>query len=102
MGKPSSAVNPMVLSILLPAPIAHHGSAASQMSGHDPPFGRLRCRLAQAFDDVLVGQTLGSRSVVRLLVQLLGIREAVGDRRVPAMKGRIEAGNLQELRAASL
>ena len=58
-------------------------------------FGR---DLAQASGDVLVGEAVESVATHPLGIERLGNRKAIGDLRMASVEGRIEAGNLQQVR----
>ena len=58
MHRPSSAVNPSVLSTLLPILHGAEAGAASQVSDDHAPVGDLRRNLRQDRGDVLVGQAV--------------------------------------------
>ncbi|CFN72128.1 Uncharacterised protein [Bordetella pertussis] len=80
-----------------------HGAgrnAVAQVGGHDLAAGDLGQRAPQALRDVLVRQAVETVAPHALLVQVLGQRVAVGQRRVGAVEGRVEAGHLRDVRPA--
>ena len=78
-----------------------HGGARAQMAGHDPTRRQRRVDLAQAARDVLVGQPVEAIAAHARLVPAVGDGEAVRDLGVRAVKGRVEAGHLGDVRVAA-
>ncbi len=68
------------------------------MRNHDPALGNFGRDLAEPSSDVLVGEAVKSVAANALRVERFGNRKAVGDLRMAAMEGGVEAGDLQQLR----
>ena len=81
IGRPSSAVKPIVLSMLRPPSMRAHRGAAAEVGGDDPAAGDLRGELGQAVGDVLVAEAVEAVAADALVVE--GARDgvAVGDGR---------------------
>ena len=99
IGRPSTAVKPIVLATLRPPTIAHMLLPLPRCATTVRPDGGLRIELRQHAGDVLVGQAmkavaphaaLGDRGRQREGLRHLGLR---------AMERGVEAGHLRQLRA---
>ena len=97
MGRPSSAVKPIVLSTLRPAVDRAHAGAAAEMGDHDPALGDLRRDLGQHARDVLVGQAVEAVAADALVVEPAGQGEPVGELGMAAVERGVEAGDLRQL-----
>ena len=78
-------------------PILHGAEtgAASQVSDDHAPAGDLRRHLRQDRGDVLVRQAVEAVALHAGAADLAGQRHHFGDRRLTAMKARVEAGDLR-------
>ena len=77
-----------------------HRSAAAKVRDDDASVCDTRCDFAQPAGDVFVRKSVKSISPDTLAIEMLRYRVVVGDRAVTAMECGVEAGDLQQIRAA--
>ena len=100
IGRPSTAVKPIVLSMLRPAWMRAHRGAGAQMADHHPALRQSWVDLAQPVGDILVGEAVKAVAAHALLVPAVRDREPVGDLGMAAVERGVEAGDLGHLRLA--
>ena len=95
IGRPSTAVKP--IDEFDAAAVAHraHAGAVAEV-GHHHPFG-MRGELRQLAGDVLVGQAVKAVAADPLLAHRVGQGEDLRHRRLRAVEGGIEAGDLRQI-----
>ena len=101
IGRPSSAVKPMVVSMLRPPRSRAHRGAAAEVGDDDPAFGDLGATSGRRLGDVLVAEAVEAVAADALVVEGARQRVAVGVGRVAAVEGGVEAGDLRHLRGRS-
>ena len=72
--------------------------AAAQVSDNDAPRRRLGCDIGQPGGDVFIRESMKAVAAHAFRVQVLRDGKMVRNRCMTAVEGRIEAGNLGELR----
>ena len=95
MQRPSSAVNPRLLSTLRPLFQGAQAGAAAQVGHDDAPLSNLWCDLWQDRRDVFVRQTVKAVALHAGAADLPGQRNHLRDGRLTAMEARVEAGDLR-------
>ena len=92
----------MVLSMLFPAEHRAHRGAAAEVGDDHPAAGDLGGHLGQAVGDILVAEAVEAVAADALVVERARQRVAVGVRRVVAVEGGVEAGDLRHAGAVSM
>ena len=82
----------------LPGRNGAHRSAAAEMGDHGAALGKIGSDAWEPVGNVLVGQAVEAVTAHALVIERLGEGVTVGQFGVTAVKGRIEAGDLKELR----
>ena len=95
IGRPSSAVKPIVLSTLLPLAQPAHRGAAAEMRDDHPAAGHVGRHVAQPLGDIFVGEAVEAVAAHALVVEVARQRVAVGVLGMPAVEGGVEAGHLR-------
>ena len=97
MGRPSTAVKPIVLVMLRPDSIAHMLAPLPRCSTTVRPAAAFASNFRQHRGDVLVRQAMKSVSSHAGGVQLLGQGESLRHLRICAVERGVEAGDLRQL-----
>ena len=101
IGRPSTAVKPIVLATLRPPAIAHMLAPLPRCSTTVLPRGRASRRCCgSTLRDVLVRQAVEAVAPHAALGDRRGQRERLRDRGLVAMERGVEAGDLRQLRRA--
>ena len=97
MQSPSSAVNPSVLSTLLPSLHRAQAGAAAEVRDDDAPVGDLRRHLGSTDAMYSYDRPWKPYRCTPRVADLARQRHQLGDRRLAAMKAGVEAGDLRHV-----